>query len=157
MIDYDYYIRLETGDSDQRMFLEEYLHSKQVALFAGNKVRFNNVGKTSEERVAENGYTQLEAAFADVNRTDFDTIYKHYRVDSLLFGYKQSLSEDGLTSSCRASAEHDEQQCCWNDLVGQKQSTRLWARQDEKEYVELRTTYVNSTIFVLISAKNMYF
>ena len=112
MIDYDYYIRLETGNSDQRMFLEEYLHSKLVPLFTGNKLHFQNLGKASEERLAASGYTQLETAFVDVNRTEFDIIYNHYRVDSLLFGYKQSLSEDGLTSSCRASAEHDERQCC---------------------------------------------
>lgn len=112
ILDYDYYIRIETGDSDQHYFLNEYLHSNQTDRFSGNKIRFNNVGNTTEEMLAQNGFTQTPQSFAGVNRSDYDVIRRHFQIDSQLFGYSHELTEHGLTSTCRSTDDSDVTQCC---------------------------------------------
>ena len=65
MLDYDFHLRLETGESDQEFFVETLLQSKQVPQFTANQIRFNNKGKSSEQVLAENDFVNTIRAYAD--------------------------------------------------------------------------------------------
>ena len=105
-IDYDYYIRMETGDSDQRHFIKEYLQSND------STVRLNDVGKTPEKRLADNDYVQVQRAFSELDHEDFNKLYNHWYIDSKLFGYSQRLNGSGLVSTCRSTLSTESEQCC---------------------------------------------
>ena len=88
------------------------MHSEDAASYGGDNVRFNNVGKTSEQLLQENGYEQLSDGYKGVDSRDFAKIEEHFRIDSILFGYKQTLSPQGMTSTCRSTDSSDNHQCC---------------------------------------------
>ena len=108
MVDYDLYIRIETGHSDQRYFMDEYLHLKDANILHRNK--FGNT--SDEQRSVANGYIHVQSAYTSVDPGDYEMLHNRWSVDSMLFGYSQTLNESGLVSVCGLTPGPGAEQCC---------------------------------------------
>ena len=113
MIDYDHYIRLETGETDQDFFLRSVLNSTRIEQFSSKNVRFNNKGRSKEEELAANNFVNLIDPYKNVSFQSFKAAKETFETDSFLFGYEQTWTPAGVTSKCRSTNDDGyTKQCC---------------------------------------------
>ena len=97
VIQYDKVIKLETGHSDELVFMHDDLK-------AVNKTDIylrNNQSSLNEDGLAKRNYKQIYKEFADVRRVDFDMIKNLYSKELDLFGFSSELKEDGMHAACK--------------------------------------------------------
>ena len=98
-IKYDHVLRLETGHSDVKFFVEEILGENLPK--NEEYVRKNSRGNFSEQKMIENNFERLFKDFENVSQSDFEDVAKYYERSSRLFGYGSVLTGTGMLSSCR--------------------------------------------------------
>lgn len=96
-IEYDHVLRLETGHSDVRFFVEEILKEKSVASTDEHQ---NQREVLSEEELEKNDFKKRRVEFANVSASSFATVRKHYENSMRLFGYSSVLTREGMMTSC---------------------------------------------------------
>ena len=98
-IKYDHVLRLDTGHSDVKFFVEEILGENLPK--TEESVRKNSRGSFSEQKMMDNNFERLFKDFENVSQSDFEDVAKYYERSSRLFGYGSVLTGSGMLSSCR--------------------------------------------------------
>ena len=111
-VDYDYILRLETGESDTKFFLEDILNE---ALSKEEDIqRKNSQGSFSEQDMLNANFQRIYPQFANISRPVFEAVAKHYVQHAEMFGYSSEFTEKGLVSSCAYDITYDKDgyKCC---------------------------------------------
>lgn len=94
-INYDYIIRLETGDDDQRYVMKNYVNEN-----FDKTLRIN--GRPDKSNDARQPFERKLPEYDDVSDDQIKTLIEIYGLDLDIFGYKieRSRQENGLLTKC---------------------------------------------------------
>ena len=98
-IKYDHMLRLDTGFSDVRYFVEDILNEKLPE--TSELLQRNSRGSFDEQIMAENNYERVYKEFANLSVEAFSKVASYYEKSSRMFGYGSTLTDAGMLSSCR--------------------------------------------------------
>ena len=107
VMDYDYFMKLETIDTDESIFIETILKEKQYKDYHLNKVSSN-----SEDGWAKNNFTKRMSVYNGLDKDVFDRIKGFYQIDMDLFGYTASMHENEALLECRIVNSTTNEVCC---------------------------------------------
>ena len=104
-INYDHVLRLETGQSDVKFFVEDILKE-----FSSRDDHKNVRVTINDETLARNNFQQLRTEFAKIPRKTLQAVESYYSRSMHLFGYDAVVTSNGLMTSCRY--DDKERTCC---------------------------------------------
>ena len=108
VMDYDYFMKLETVDTDEKIFIENIMKEKQFKDFHLNKVSSN-----SQDGWAQNNFTKLMKAYNGLDKDVFNRVKSFYQIDMDLFGYDASMQDNKeAILQCRTVNSTTNSVCC---------------------------------------------